>query len=412
MTTTVSAATKAPTAVLGKIVGVSAGKIQQVPEEPTEQEIQDYAVWLGLDTVKDRDLFWIARQALRTPIPQPWVQCQTVSGDVFFHNTKTKEKAFGIIQSSPARIVSDFELPDEPVVESAGRLPSQIIVSEKSFDDDQEGVGDGPAGARDLLKEIDSNGPDQVDVAATEESSADRLFEPPPRSAEAGRAELAELRLKIEKMEMEEEKIESELRDSERHREKLREERDTAAELLNLAEAAREEAMEALEREKEARQKAEAQLSAQAASNRIIVGELTEQLEEVQAKSEYLDSLIATQTSEVQMLRERLTDGREKVRVLAEEDAAQRRLLVEKDMEVVNLNRALALLRQQIHVESKRSTFSKLCGGVQKDMADTILHEDLDASVDAPEQNKLFDQLLNRVLAQPPPMTDRFELES
>lgn len=47
----------------------------------------------------------------------------------------------------------------------------------------------------------------------------------------------------------------------------------------------------------QARQKAEAQLSAQAASNRIIVGELTEQLEEVQAKYEYLDSLIATQVS-------------------------------------------------------------------------------------------------------------------
>lgn len=48
------------------------------------------------------------------------------------------------------------------------------------------------------------------------------------------------------------------------------------------------------------------------------------------------------QTSEVQMLRDRLTEGREKVRVLAEEDAAQRRLLVEKDREVVDLNRALA----------------------------------------------------------------------
>lgn len=41
------------------------------------------------------------------------------------------------------------------------------------------------------------------------------------------------------------------LADSERHRKKLREERDAAAELLSSAEAAREEVMEALEREKE-----------------------------------------------------------------------------------------------------------------------------------------------------------------
>ncbi|EER03883.1 conserved hypothetical protein, partial [Perkinsus marinus ATCC 50983] len=60
---------------------------------PTTEEVRDYALWLGL-TDDDHDLFWIAVQALTTPIPKPWVQCQTDSGDVFFHNSKTKESVW------------------------------------------------------------------------------------------------------------------------------------------------------------------------------------------------------------------------------------------------------------------------------------------------------------------------------
>jgi hypothetical protein len=39
----------------------------------------------------DKDLMWIPKQALETPIPAPWVECQTEAGDVFHYNSKTKE---------------------------------------------------------------------------------------------------------------------------------------------------------------------------------------------------------------------------------------------------------------------------------------------------------------------------------
>ncbi len=50
----------------------------------------EYSHWLGLDD-NDSELFWIARQALDTPIPVPWIECQSEDGEVFFFNTRTKE---------------------------------------------------------------------------------------------------------------------------------------------------------------------------------------------------------------------------------------------------------------------------------------------------------------------------------
>ena len=36
-------------------------------------------------------MLWIPKQALETPIPSPWVECQTETGDVFYYNSRTKE---------------------------------------------------------------------------------------------------------------------------------------------------------------------------------------------------------------------------------------------------------------------------------------------------------------------------------
>ena len=42
--------------------------------QPQDQEIEDYARFLGMDPEleEDRSLMWIARQGLMEPVPQPW----------------------------------------------------------------------------------------------------------------------------------------------------------------------------------------------------------------------------------------------------------------------------------------------------------------------------------------------------
>jgi centrosomal protein CEP164 len=49
--------------------------------EPTQEgilnrsnssEILEYAQFLGMDTSKEQDLFWIARESLKAPLPSEW----------------------------------------------------------------------------------------------------------------------------------------------------------------------------------------------------------------------------------------------------------------------------------------------------------------------------------------------------
>ena len=62
-------------------------------EPPSDAEISEYGVWLGLGA-EDKELMWIAKQALQTPIPVPWMECETENGDVFYYNTKTRESVW------------------------------------------------------------------------------------------------------------------------------------------------------------------------------------------------------------------------------------------------------------------------------------------------------------------------------
>jgi len=59
--------------------------------DPTEEDIKSYAEWLGADPENDRDLFWIAEEALKAPIPNDWKIYQVAdrSSEPFYFNTKT-----------------------------------------------------------------------------------------------------------------------------------------------------------------------------------------------------------------------------------------------------------------------------------------------------------------------------------
>jgi centrosomal protein CEP164 len=57
--------------------------------EPTEEEIIDYAKYLGMDANMDRDLFYIAKEGLKAPLPGPWKPCKSPDGDIYYFNFET-----------------------------------------------------------------------------------------------------------------------------------------------------------------------------------------------------------------------------------------------------------------------------------------------------------------------------------
>ena len=59
--------------------------------EPSSPEIQEYAVYIGLDPSQDSDLLYIAREGLKAPLPVPWKPCETQDGAVFYFNFETQE---------------------------------------------------------------------------------------------------------------------------------------------------------------------------------------------------------------------------------------------------------------------------------------------------------------------------------
>lgn len=62
--------------------------------EPTEEEVLDYAAWLGIDLEAEKHLLWLAREGLKAPCPEPWKPCQTEGGELFYFNFKTGDSVW------------------------------------------------------------------------------------------------------------------------------------------------------------------------------------------------------------------------------------------------------------------------------------------------------------------------------
>jgi centrosomal protein CEP164 len=48
--------------------------------EPSPEEIEEYAKYLGMDMNKDSNLFYIAKEGLKAPLPGPWKPCKSPDG--------------------------------------------------------------------------------------------------------------------------------------------------------------------------------------------------------------------------------------------------------------------------------------------------------------------------------------------
>lgn len=58
---------------------------------PPEDELEEYAEFIGIDPTKEKELLWIALEGLRTPLPPEWRACQTGDDSVYYFNFRTGE---------------------------------------------------------------------------------------------------------------------------------------------------------------------------------------------------------------------------------------------------------------------------------------------------------------------------------
>lgn len=62
---------------------------------PTEDEVIKYAKWLGMDLEEDKDLFWIAREGLKMPLPENWKPIKTNdTNEIYYFNFSSGESSW------------------------------------------------------------------------------------------------------------------------------------------------------------------------------------------------------------------------------------------------------------------------------------------------------------------------------
>jgi hypothetical protein len=61
----------------------------------SEEEVLEYAKWLGMDLESDKDLFWLPREGLMAPLPNNWKPCKEKdSEDIYYFNFATGESTW------------------------------------------------------------------------------------------------------------------------------------------------------------------------------------------------------------------------------------------------------------------------------------------------------------------------------
>ncbi|EQC28723.1 hypothetical protein SDRG_13597 [Saprolegnia diclina VS20] len=110
--------------------------------EPSDAEVLQHATFLGMDVINDKDLLWIARDALKANLPEHWKPCKMVETDhIYYYNFATgastwdhpcderfrqlyhEHKATLMAQASEVR-------PPEATTPPTGRVDSKVLVDD------------------------------------------------------------------------------------------------------------------------------------------------------------------------------------------------------------------------------------------------------------------------------------------
>eukprot|EP00747_Dinoflagellata_sp_TGD_P168793 gnl/TRDRNA2_/TRDRNA2_196036_c0_seq1.p1 gnl/TRDRNA2_/TRDRNA2_196036_c0~~gnl/TRDRNA2_/TRDRNA2_196036_c0_seq1.p1 ORF type:complete len:371 (+),score=67.75 gnl/TRDRNA2_/TRDRNA2_196036_c0_seq1:100-1113(+) len=67
---------------------------EDIKYEFTDDDVDAYSEWLGMDPDKDQAYLWIAEEGLKCPLPHPWKVYATDAGEVFYFNHQTNKSVW------------------------------------------------------------------------------------------------------------------------------------------------------------------------------------------------------------------------------------------------------------------------------------------------------------------------------
>nr|CCC95733.1 unnamed protein product [Trypanosoma congolense IL3000] len=62
--------------------------------EPTKEEIDEFAEWMGMDLPEDNEFLYLALEGLKAPLPAEWRPCRTEENEIYYFNFKTGESTW------------------------------------------------------------------------------------------------------------------------------------------------------------------------------------------------------------------------------------------------------------------------------------------------------------------------------
>ncbi|KAF4667649.1 hypothetical protein FOZ61_008037 [Perkinsus olseni] len=426
-------------------------------EKPNPEEVRDYALWLGL-TDDDRDLFWIAVQALTTPIPEPWVQCQTASGDVFFHNSKTKESVWDHpFDSFYQQAVTKYkkgkcnrkelaELLSQPWLleglhkhrassakPAAGardykngrrdeRTPAYPCLETTNVNDnnnraekeEEERLKSVMAWAEHAVtSSSDSETEQRRQKRSSDGEESQRLFTTRDTKMDDGGQVFAEL----EEMREEVQRVKQKLADD--VSEFLAGVNEEISQLANAQERVDQSVHDCkveLERTKEdltrtreviraasqTRESSDAAITMQGTEEEARIESLRTALQQTNDEVASSESVVEAYRTEATELRARLTEARDFVAALAEEESSTRGMMAEKETLAKSVSEEVHRFRGMLRAERSRRGLGRVCSGKAPDAAADVL-ERTEPALPAVKRHTYWDELLDKDLLPPPP---------
>lgn len=67
----------------------SGAELSSADKAKAIKEVEEFAVYLGMDLAEDRDLLWVAVEAMTAPLPENWSEHNTRNGQPYYYNKRT-----------------------------------------------------------------------------------------------------------------------------------------------------------------------------------------------------------------------------------------------------------------------------------------------------------------------------------